>query len=132
MRFSPFYRRLLFPVQVALALLGCSGVFAADAKAECGDYVRILGADGNLTPTIPVRGRDPAGPCRGPTCDHRAPPIAPPTPAAAGPQTQFDAILPEFNPTETALSAHVCGGSGPVPMRFASPLFRPPRPTSVR
>lgn len=130
MRISPHSRWRSFPVQVALALLGWAAL-PGDARAGCGEYVQVLGADGKLAPAMPAdHDRSPAGPCHGPTCDRQAPPaapLAPPAPTTAGPQTQFDAILAGFGPADAAPSAGVYSDPDPVPTHLVSSLFRPPR-----
>jgi hypothetical protein len=113
------------PVQMALALLGCGGVSAADARAECGDYVQILG--GGAAPMAGHPG--PLAPCHGRECsrpDHPLAPPAAPAPPASSP-TQLDALLTPADPPDPSRSAAV--GSEPVtlPAIIPTSIFRPPR-----
>jgi hypothetical protein len=128
---SRHHRRSL-SAQAALVLLGCCSVFAADARAGCGEYVQIFsGSGGYHAPADPLPGHDggPAAPCHGPGCSRHDPPLDPPAaPApAGGPHSQLDALLPLSDPPDPSLSAGLGPDPRPVPAAAPADVFRPPR-----
>jgi hypothetical protein len=114
-------------VWVSLALIGC-GAVAPDARAGCGDYVRILGPGGPRAADPGADGNGSGPPCHGPNCeirDHVPLPLAPPTPPAEPPPP--DAILtapagPETGPAAGLSPPRVRLTAGP-----GSGVYRPPR-----
>jgi hypothetical protein len=115
-----------FTVQMALALLGCGSVCAADLRAACGDYVLIrnVGASASiLTGEV-----GPLAPCNSPECSQPDAPYAPsPASVPTWTRSSLEAVLPLVFLNDPTWSTRIADDLAALPSAFTSDIFRPPR-----
>jgi hypothetical protein len=103
----------------AVVLFCCAG----RADAECGDYVRIIGSDGTVTP---MPGHE-SKPCQGPFCHGgpKAPNPTPPTPTVSTPDPK--GLVAEATGPDNAAATRFDLEPDGSPVRRPTSIFHPPR-----
>jgi hypothetical protein len=125
---SRTFSRAVRPAGVALlpavVMLCCAG----RASAGCGDYVRIVGPDGQVQSPV---GHDPMPgerPCQGPNCSGGPKAPAPIPPAPTGPAPVVKGLVPHAD-RHGGLRTAGClpPPADASPVRLPTSIFHPPR-----
>ncbi len=141
MRITSRRRLARYTLGVAAAALAAVLLAPAGARAECGHYVTVGGKPAAMeastthathspaSPTEPVTPRREHRPCSGPLCPKAPLQVPPATPQTSSDRDDRTVFLSTFQAPDLEAGAYLTDEIGGQPVRFASSIFHPPRPS---
>lgn len=123
-RYFPAIRAVGAALVPAVALVCCAG----QAQAGCGDYVTIIGPDGQAHAPAGHDSPSPNRPCQGPECTGGPKAPAPIPPAPTNPSTEAKALpVTDTEGPGTGSAGRCPPAADGSPVRQPHIVFHPPR-----